>query len=190
MNSGKGSIVLFTIIAVATLLVSVVGATFAYFGATMKGRESQKTISVSSGTLAIEYGTNSKINATNLQPGAVVATKTFTVKGVITGSENLKYGANLVITNNTYSNGALVYTITSKNVSNNGSTIEATSKPVAIPTGASTIELGTGSFAGPTSTGSVHEYTVTITFVNTGADQSADLGKTIAGTLEVAQTAK
>ena len=75
MNSGKGSIVLFTIIAVATLLVSVVGATFAYFGATMKGRESQKTISVSSGTLAIEYGTNSKINATNLQPGAVVATK-------------------------------------------------------------------------------------------------------------------
>ena len=32
--------------------------------------------------------------------------------------------------------------------------------------------------------------TLTITFVNTGADQSADLGKTIAGTLEVAQTAK
>ena len=187
MNSGKGSIILFTIIAVATLLVSVVGATFAYFGAAMNGRESQKTIQVTSGTLSIEYGTNSKINASNLNPGDVVATKTFTVKGVITGSENLGYGGNLVVTNNTYSNGALVYTITSKNVSNNGSTIVATSKPVAIPSGASTIELGSGSFAGPTTTGSTHEYTVTVTFANTGADQSADLGKAFAASLNVSQ---
>lgn len=187
MNSGKGSIILLTVIAVATLLVAVVGATFAYFGAMINGRESQKTIEVTSGTLSTEYDTNRKISVSNLNPGDVVATKTITVRGVITGSENLKYGANLVVTNNTYSNGALVYTITSKNVSNNGSTISATSKPVAIPTGASTIELGTGSFAGPTTTGSNHEYVITITFVNTGADQTADLGKTFAAELQVAQ---
>ena len=48
------------------------------------------------------------------------------------------------VRNNTYTDGALVYTITSTNTSNNGSTIQTTSVPVAIPTGTSTISLGSG----------------------------------------------
>ena len=189
MNSGKGNIILLTIIAVSTLLVSVAGTTFAYFGATMKGEEGKKTIQVTNGTLVIEHGTNSIVKGANLNPGAVI-TKSFKVTGVITGSENLNYAANLVVKNNTFSNGALVYTLTSKNTSNNGSIIKATSKPVAIPTGQSTIDLGKGLFAGPTSAGSTHEYVLTITFVNTGADQTADLGKAIDATLQIAQTSK
>lgn len=190
MNSGKGSIILLTVIAVATLLVAVVGATFAYFGATMNGSESKTTIEVTSGTLSVEYDSNSRIKASNLNPGDVVAKKTFTVTGVVTGSTNLNYEALLAIKNNTYTDGALIYTITSKNVSNNGSTITATSKPVAIPTGASTIDLGKGLFAGPIAAGATHQYTVTITFANTGLDQSADLGKVVEGALQVSQSKK
>ena len=190
MNSGKGSIVLLTVIAVATLLVAVVGATFAYFSATMNGSESPTTIEVTSGTLAVEYDGNSKLNASNLEPGAIVATKTFTVTGFVTGSSNLNYEANLIVNNNNYSDGALVYSITSKNTSNNGTIIASTTEEVAIPTGKSTIMLGKGLFAGPTTTGSKHTYTLTVKFKNTGADQSADLGKTFDAYLSVGQSTK
>ena len=61
MNNGKGNMILLTVIAVATLLVAVVGATFAYFGATMNN-ESETPIEVTSGTLSVEYDGDSKIN--------------------------------------------------------------------------------------------------------------------------------
>ena len=40
MNNGKGNMILLTIIAVATLLVAVIGATFAYISATKNGNQS------------------------------------------------------------------------------------------------------------------------------------------------------
>ena len=166
MNNNKGNMVLLTVIAVATLLVAVVGATFAYFSATMDGSESSTTIEVTSGTLSVEYADNSKIGFTNPAVGAIAATKVFTTTGVVTGSSNLNYDASLVITNNTFADGALVYTITSTNTSNNGTTIASTTDPVAIPSGTSTILLGKGTFAGPTTTGSSHNYVVNITYAN------------------------
>lgn len=177
MNNGKGSIILLTIIAVCTLLVAVVGATFAYFSVTMTNGESGTTIEVTSGTLSIEYDGDSKMNASNLNPGDVV-TKNITVSGNVTGSTNLYYLTDLEIKNNTYRDGALVYTITSTNTSNNGTTITSTTEPIAIPSGTSTLKLGEGSFAGPTTGSLSHDYVVTISLVNTGEDQSADLNQT------------
>lgn len=187
MNSGKGNMVLLTVIAIATLLVAVVGATFAYFSATMNGSESSTTIEVTSGTLSTEYNGDSKINAAYINPGDVIATKEFTTIGVVTGSTNLNYEATLVVTNNTYAEGELVYTITSYNESNNGSTIASTSQPVAIPTGISTISLGTGVFAGPIPAGSTHKYTVTVSRA-VQADDNVD--KTFSGHLSVIQSKK
>lgn len=189
MNNSKGSIILLMLIAVATLLVAVAGTTFAYFGATMKGKESPTTIEVTSGTLSTEHDGDSIVKGENLNVGDIVATKNFTITGVVTGSTNLNYEAKLVITNNTYSDGELVYTIISKNISNNGSTIVTPSKPVAIPTGTNTIELGKGLFAGPTTTGSTHKYTVTIS-VNTEANQESIAGKQVEGYITVSQTKK
>ena len=53
MNEGKGNVVLLTIIAIATLLISVVGATFAYFTAVFWGDDipELKIISGSIGTV-------------------------------------------------------------------------------------------------------------------------------------------
>ena len=92
MNNGKGNMILLTVIAVATLLVAVVGATFAYFGATMNN-ESETPIEVTSGTLSVEYDGDSKINLQSLMSNTetVVATKTFNITGVVTGSNNLNY---------------------------------------------------------------------------------------------------
>lgn len=187
MNNGKGNMILLTIICVATLLVAVVGATFAYFNIAMKEDKTSKTIEVTGGTLSTEYNGDAKLSGANLNPGDVLGEKAFTITGVVTGSSNLNYEADLVITNNTYSDDALVYTLVSTNTSNNGVVMTSTSEPVAIKSGASTIVLGTGTFAGPTATGATHTYTVKIEFANTGADQSVDLNKSFDATVVVGQ---
>ncbi|CDB27986.1 unknown [Firmicutes bacterium CAG:582] len=163
MNNGKGNMILLTVIAVATLLVAVVGATFAYFGATINN-ESETPIEVTSGTLSVEYDGDSKINLQSLMSNTetVVATKTFNITGVVTGSNNLNYESSLVVTNNTFGDGELKYTITSTNVTDNGTTFTSTTEPVAIPTGTNTIILGKGLFAGPIVTGATHTYTINI----------------------------
>ncbi|MCH5167588.1 MAG: hypothetical protein J1F35_06855 [Erysipelotrichales bacterium] len=163
MNSGKGNMILLTVMSIATLLVAVVGATFAYFGALMQGSEGSPTFEVTSGTLSTEYNGDANIINGNVGQGEVIGTKEITVTGVVTGSNNFKYEVLLDVTNNTYDDGELFYTIISTNESNNGTTIASVSEPIAIPTGANTISLGTGVFAGPTTVGLNHKYFVTIT---------------------------
>ena len=170
MNNNKGNIILLTIIAVATLLVAVAGTTFAYFGITMNGSESGTTIEVTSGTLSVEYDSNAKINFGASEVGSEVSRKSIDVTGVITGSSNLNYEADLVVDNNTYSDGALTYQLVSENVSNNGSTIVQTSEAVAIPSGSSNIVLGKGLFAGPITGGATHKYTLVITYASQNAE--------------------
>lgn len=186
MNSGKGNMVLLTVIAVATLLVAVVGATFAYFGA-LTGSVSPNTIEVTSGTLSVEYKDNSDMVNNGANPGDVLFVKEFELTGTITGSTNLNYEAVINVRNNTYTDGALVYTLTSINDSNNGSTIASSTVPVAIPTGASNISLGSGVFAGPTTAGSVHKYVLVVTFAN---DHANNYGKVFDASIKVAQSKK
>ena len=166
MNNGKGNMILLTIICIATLLVAVVGATFAYFNIAMKEGHTSKTIEVTGGTLSTVYNGNAKISNADFNAGDVVGEKSFTVTGVVTGSSNLGYEADLVVTNNTYPDDALVYTLVSTNTSNNGVVMVSTSEPVAIKNGSSTIVLGTGTFAGPTATGATHTYAVKVECVN------------------------
>ncbi len=175
MNNGKGNMILLTIMSIATLLVAVAGATFAYFGATIGEGKSSPTIEVTSGTLSTEYDPQITAQIQNgyVNQGEIIGTKEVVVTGLVTGSNNLNYEVTMTINNNTYLDGELVYTITSVNESNNGSVIASTTEPVSIPTGASTILLGNGVFAGPTTTGLSHKYTITITRVNT-ADQNID----------------
>ena len=188
MNNSKGNIILLTIIAVATLLVAVAGTTFAYFGITMNGSESGTTIEVTSGTLSVEYDSNAKLNVGPSQVGTEVARKVIDVTGVITGSSNLNYEADLVVDNNSYSDGALTYQIVSENTSNNGSTLVQTSEPVAIPTGSSNIVLGKGLFAGPITGGATHKYTLIITYANQNVD--ADANATFEAHTTIFQTKK
>ena len=163
MNSGKGNMILLTVMSIATLLVAVVGATFAYFGALMTGGENSPTFEVTSGNISTEYNGDANIINGYINQGEVIGTKEITVTGVVTGSNNYKYEVILDVTNNTYADGELFYTIASTNESNNGSIIASSTEPIAIPAGVNTISLGTGVFAGPTTAGLQHKYYVTIT---------------------------
>ena len=55
---------------------------------------------------------------------------------------NLNYEVDLNVATNSYLDGELVYTLTSNNVSNNGTVISSTSQAVSIPTGATKVLLG------------------------------------------------
>lgn len=78
----KKNTILLTVIAVATLLVAVVGATFAYFTATVTTEnDANNTTEVKTRTIAsatMDYG--SKVSGANVLPGYKVA-KTVTVVG-------------------------------------------------------------------------------------------------------------
>jgi len=161
-SNNKNGIILLTIISIATLLVAVVGATFAYFSISVNGNNSEKTIEVTSGTLSVEYGDNSKISGSGYNPGDLIASKTVTMSGIITGSSNLTYEIDLKINENTFDDGALYYTISSVNEESNGVAIASVNDGVAIPTGSTAIVLGKGNFAGPISSGANHIYTINI----------------------------
>ena len=186
MNSGKGNMVLLTVMSIATLLVAVVGATFAYFGALIKGGDASPTFEITSGTLSTEYNGNSMIEAGYVNTGEAIGSKEIAITGKVTGSNNYKYEVTLDVKDNTYLEGELFYTITSINESSNGQTIASTTEPIAIPTGTNTIAIGTGVFAGPTTSGLKHNYTINI-IRNAAVDQNMD--RTFNAKFYVAQSA-
>lgn len=165
MNNEKGNFILLMVLAIATLLVAVVGATFAYFGATMSNEGESTTIEVTSGTLSIEYEDNSKINNGSVASGSVIAEKTFSVTGSLTGSSNLSYQLSLNVNKNDYEDGSLVYTLVSNNESNNGTVISSTTENQSIPSGTNKLIIGKGTYVGPVSSGAKHTYTLVITYV-------------------------
>jgi len=99
----KGNTVLLTIIAVATLLVAVIGATFAYFSVTVTGNENANSVIVRTGVLGITFTDGQEINIDKLVPGdARIATmgKTFTVEN--TGDYEVPIAISWIITANDF----------------------------------------------------------------------------------------
>ena len=66
----KKNVVLLTVIAVATLLITVVGATFAYYAATISGNPEDATVNIKSADgLTITYNGGTKLEGSNVLPG-------------------------------------------------------------------------------------------------------------------------
>ena len=84
MENNKQNTALLIVIAVATLLVAVVGATFAYFTAN-SSNTSTSTVSTTSGQMTIAYGDGTNtvtISTLNVQPSdTILVNKTFTLTG-------------------------------------------------------------------------------------------------------------
>ena len=154
----KGNFILLIGLLIITLCISVIGTTFSYFGATNRNMKGETTIQFSKGTLIFkDPGT---FNGGFVNAGETLVTKTFTVGGKTDNAENLPYVINFNV-ENTYGDEVLFYTINAENTSSNGTTVQSSTLPVAIPSGTSTIEIGTGSFTGPIKSAK-HTYTLTV----------------------------
>ena len=190
MEDNKTGTLLLTIIGVATLLVAVIGATFAFFTANLTGVPDEPDIIFNAGRLDITFanGTANLETANDIIPqipnetwphGAPVITKEFTITGNNTTETVMPYRLNLVVNENTFSNGALTYTLIGTNTGGSGF-VPSVTNPTAINTVPANehvvIHLGDAYFSGPV-TNAVHSYVLRVFFRDTGVNQDEDFGK-------------
>ena len=109
-ENNKGTTILLTVIGVATLLVAVVGATFAYFTANVKDVNPDKTdVNVSAATVGtITFTHGDTITLQNAYPGDLDS-KTFTIAADATSTIPVEYNIYLTVTNNTFITNNLEY---------------------------------------------------------------------------------
>lgn len=218
MDNKKNTILL-TVIAVATLLVAVVGATFAYF--TAKGAQgTTATVTVSTGTAASsEFGTFGAINiyadATTFAKGKPDATGTttgtvsWTAPGATTtttpsdADRSFCYTADLIINTNTFTKSAANTTNAKElyfTAVKGSTTLIEEQSLVTLPAGTAV----TGTINIPTTKGGKilkHEliteagktvsdsWTITVTLKNLDIDQNENAGKQLAGTIQFTKVA-
>ena len=193
MSEGKNNTVLLTIIGIATLLIAVVGATFAYFSATLTGTNNEKEYTVRSATVGTEFNGGVDITATGIYPKEEAwGTKTFSIKTTSTKGVSTKYRISLVIDDNdttadtTISDGAghvkrfqanaLSYTLTAieANAATKGTMPTATETKIADPS--KDIVFGEATIYGNDAVEVTQTYTLSMFFKDTGTDQNANQG--------------
>lgn len=179
----KNRYLIYIALLILTLSITL-GVTYSYLAAKINNRESSSTIKVESGQLSITYENNSgNIILNNIIPGDS-ATKQFTLTGInntkpnaITTNTDLKYKIGIVIDTNTFSEGALTYSLTKDSTSSsNGKTADDSTGTIK---SAGTQYIGKGYFVSGANNDK-HIYNLTISFPDTNEDQSIDQGASFA----------
>lgn len=183
MENGNGKGLFYGVIGVATLVVAIIGATFAWFSATASQTEGGTT--VQSGTLTISYADGTIITADNLKPAVAPASdatcaadgsdnvcykNAFTVSN--TGTLDARLSGILTVTANGFETGKLMYAV----YDGNSAVTAATAVPAT-----GTADLFSGLTLTP-SAGS-KTYTLLIWLDTTATNDSQ--GKTLTGTISV-----
>ena len=137
-NGGKNNTILLTVIGIATLLVVVTGATFAFFAAQVKGADTAKSVQIkaaSDGT-AITMDGFDQITLTGIYPKADAWVKdkevSFTLPGVAQSTTVSSYSFDLVVTSNDFKADYLTFTFAKKSLSANVSDESGTATKKAI----------------------------------------------------------
>ena len=181
MDDGKGQTIFLSIIGIATLLVAIIGATFAWFSITVTGNENPSDIVITSGTLGqVSFVDGTNIEIDNLMPGNYT-TKTFTVSQTDTqATGKIAYNIVLNVKANTLTpnaNHQFVHSLKSSGNTNGGTLATLTSSEV--PT--KSVVIGSGVIEGY----EVHTYEYTIGLNNINEDQNQAQGKQFSGYLSV-----
>lgn len=178
-ENNKGQTIFLSVVGIATLLVAIIGATFAWFSATVSGNDTASSVVVETATIGITYTNGNEIKLQNALPGAT-DTKTFTVAAAEGSTIDQSYKINWNITTFDFANKAdLVYALTG---TPDGKGTAVTKTETAMPTTTGVSEIGSGTLK-PDET---HSYSLKVTFKETGSNQNANQGKHFAGKIEVA----
>lgn len=190
MKEGKGNTILLTIVGIATLLVAVVGATFAYFTAVLSGQETESSFRVISGSIGTVFDGGTAVTAENIWPrDESWGTKTFSIKHTsetVAGVE-VSYALGLVIDEYTFEENALKFTLVKDEASTaNGTFAPNITELTNIPN-TGTQDLGTGSFISPTVGEAIHTYHLDIFFPDTNMPQDESQGKIFRAHISITQ---
>ena len=184
MEDGRGQTIFLSIIGIATLLVAIIGATFAWFSITVTGNETPADIVITSSNLGqVSFTDGTAIDLGKLMPGTFT-TKTFTVSQTDpSATGRISYNIMLNVRANTLTpnaDGQFVHSLKSKGNSNGGTLANFDASPVPVQS----MVIGSGVIEGY----EVHEYEYTIGLNNINANQNAAQGKTFSGYLSVVLT--
>lgn len=130
-NGGKNNTILLTVIAIATLLVVVTGATFAYFAAVVRGNNTASSISITASETGqtLTLGGGEKVELTNIYPKGTAAGSEWVTKNISLSSNALE--------GNT---GTSVYAFTMQ-VDNNGFDFTDENTKANVPDGTENIKF-------------------------------------------------
>ncbi len=179
MNNTKKDIFIILIIALFLLLI---GVSYAFFTATITGRETTSTIVLSGGQMLIHYDNNSgEIIAENIYPREETwVTKSFTVTGTNTTDLKMKYKVGLDISSNTFPDGYLTYSLENTQADSGTPLPDKENKPIY---GTGSLWFGEGLFV--TGSNQVHAYTLNIYFKDTGLNQNDAQGASFAAKVAI-----
>ena len=169
MNENKGQTIFLSVIGIATLLVAIIGATFAYFTTSMGG--TQGTVKATTAKIGAASFTAQSVSGTAVLPGWTSEAKTVTVE-LEPSDYDVKYTCTLNMTENPLTD--LTLTVAGTNAQ---TTVNGKLKP-----GATKTVIASGTLA-KSATEQTASMTYTLDFPETGADQNAQQGATIAGTV-------
>lgn len=162
------------IIAIITLLIAIIGATFAYFAARIIGNENASSVLIRSSSLTIEYLTENEINVKNIGPG-FSKDLNFTISNSSGGTAG--YKLYWVVGTNEFVNDDLVYSLSATSTGTGDTLVTTNNKVIPKVSG----EIGTGAIP----SGNVQNYKLTVQFLNKDANQNENQNKTFAGKIEV-----
>ena len=169
MTENKGQTIFLSVIGIATLLVAIIGATFAYFTTSMGG--TQGTVKATTAKIGAASFTAQSVSGTAVLPGWTSEAKTVTVE-LEPSDYDVKYTCTLNMTENPLTDLTLTVAGTNAQTTVNGK----------LKTGATNTVIASGTLA-KSATKQTATMTYTLSFPETGADQGTQQGKTIAGTV-------
>lgn len=172
MGENKGQTIFLSVIGIATLLVAIIGATFAYFTTSMGG--TQGTVNATTAKIGAASFTAQSVSGTAVLPGWTSEAKTVTVE-LEPSDYDVKYTCTLNMTENPLTDLTLTVAGTNAQTTVNGK----------LKTGATNTVIASGTLA-KSATKQTATMTYTLSFPETGADQGTQQGKTIAGTVTCA----
>ena len=214
-DNSKTNTLLLTVIGVATLLVAVIGATFAYFTAQVGGGESSTTVKMNAGVLKINFTNGNHVQTTegfeptkaktecpankknetdgyycNKDQYTPVATKLFTLTGTNTtlDKDNMKmpYTIKLVVTQNQFSTGAIKYTLTGTKEGGNAAAGELVQIPDWVDVATGAADAAVlGSGYFLPGTETIHKYKLDIYFPDNHVNQDIDKNKVFGARVEI-----
>ena len=169
MNENKGQTIFLSVIGIATLLVAIIGATFAYFTTSMGG--TQGTVKATTAKIGAASFTAQSVSGTAVLPGWTSDAKSVTVT-LGPSDYDVKYTCTLDMTTNPLTDLTLTVAGTNAQTTVNGKLKPGVTKTV----------IASGTLA-KSATEQTASMTYTLDFPETGADQNAQQGATIAGTV-------
>ena len=163
MEENKNQMIFLIIIGIATLLVAIVGATFAWFSIKLSNNEEKEEIIITKATLgSVVFESGSTIDTATLFKAGKINKKFKISQTDRSSTELIKYNIKLNVTSNTINTveqpELILHTLTSSGNSNGGTLVnlESTSAPIT------SIIIGSGVIDGY----ETHEYEYAVSLNN------------------------